>query len=87
MCILYSCTDNLGKYVCPKCEAPYCSLLCYKSSTHLECTEKFYKDCIEEELNIQDSDDACKKEMIDILKRVYGANDDETGKFLVLYFI
>lgn len=49
----------------------------------MECTEKFYKDCIEEELNIQDSDDASKKEMIDILKRVYGENDEESGKYLV----
>lgn len=47
----------------------------------MECTEKFYKDCIEEELNIQDSDDACKKEMIDILKRVYGANYEGSGKY------
>jgi hypothetical protein len=53
----------------------------------LECTEQFYKDCIEEELNVQDSDDACKKEMINILKRVYGTNDEDSGKYLVFYFI
>ncbi|VVC42257.1 Zinc finger, HIT-type [Cinara cedri] len=70
------CTENQSKYVCPKCTAPYCSLLCYKSSSHLECSEMFYKDCIEEELDIQGSDNASKKEMIDILKRVYGENEE-----------
>lgn len=42
----------------------------------MECTEKFYKECIEEELNIQDSNNVCKREMVDILKRVYGENDE-----------
>jgi len=70
------CTEIQSKYICPKCGAPYCSLACYKSSNHLECTEQFYKQCIEEELNIQDSDGVRKKEMIDILKRVYGENEE-----------
>jgi len=77
----FSCTENQSKYVCPKCEAPYCSLLCYKSSSHLECSENFYKGCIEDELDIQRLDDVSKREMIDILKRVYG-EDEESGKFL-----
>lgn len=51
----------------------------------MECTEVFYKGCIEEELDIQDSDDASKREMIDILKRVYGENE-ESGKYLILIF-
>lgn len=73
--------------MCPKCGAPYCSLLCYKSSSHLECSEVFYKDCIEEELDIQGSDDASKREMINILKRVYGENE-ESGKYsyFLLYY-
>lgn len=85
ICILWSCTGNQSKYVCPKCGAPYCSLTCYKSSIHLECTEQFYKECIQEELDVQDSDDVGKKEMIDILKRVYGENED-SGKYFILYW-
>lgn len=77
-----SCMEIQSKYICPKCGAPYCSLTCYKSTSHLECTEQFYKQCIEEELNVQDSDDICKKEMIDILKRVYGENE-ETGNYII----
>lgn len=78
-----SCVENQSRYVCPKCGAPYCSLICYKSTDHLECSERFYKECIEEELDIQDSDDVCKKEMINILKRVYGENE-ESGKYFIL---
>lgn len=81
--IWFSCTENQTKYICPKCGAPYCSLTCYKSSSHLECTEQFYKECIEEELNCQDENDNSKKEMIDILKRVYNGNE-ESGKFMIL---
>jgi len=86
VCVLLSCTENQSKYVCPKCGAPYCSLICYKSQIHLECSEQFYKECIEEELEVQDSDDVGKREMIDILKRVYGENDEESGNYFLLYW-
>lgn len=82
-----SCNENQSKYVCPKCGAPYCSLVCYKSSIHLECTEKFYKDCIEEELDVQHSDDASKREMIDILKRVYGENEESGERSYSVFFV
>lgn len=84
LCILLSCTENQSRYICPKCGAPYCSLTCYKSSIHLECTEQFYKECIAEELDVQSSDDVGKNEMIDILKRVYG-EDEDSGKSFLLY--
>ncbi|XP_050433857.1 zinc finger HIT domain-containing protein 2 isoform X2 [Adelges cooleyi] len=70
------CTESPSRYVCPKCGAPYCSLSCYKSNSHLECTEQFYKECIGDELSIQDPDQVGQKEMLDILKRVYGENED-----------
>uniref|UniRef100_A0A060TBS8 ARAD1D29810p n=1 Tax=Blastobotrys adeninivorans TaxID=409370 RepID=A0A060TBS8_BLAAD len=28
-------------YVCPKCELPYCSVSCYKSSKHVQCVDVF----------------------------------------------
>ncbi|XP_003741312.2 uncharacterized protein LOC100906299 [Galendromus occidentalis] len=37
-------------YVCPRCRAPYCSVACYKSSEHLQCSEMFYKKCAQEQL-------------------------------------
>ncbi|XP_076366918.1 zinc finger HIT domain-containing protein 2 isoform X3 [Tachypleus tridentatus] len=32
--------------MCPRCNAPYCSLTCYKSEQHLQCSESFYKDWV-----------------------------------------
>ena len=39
-----------SKYTCPKCLKNYCSVDCYKCVAHLECSEKFYKDCFLEGL-------------------------------------
>ncbi|KAJ8868966.1 hypothetical protein PR048_030507 [Dryococelus australis] len=38
------------KYVCPRCNAPYCSVLCYKSPIHSNCSEAFYRECVVEEI-------------------------------------
>lgn len=44
------CEDAISKYKCPKCQREYCSVECYKCQAHLECSEKFYKDCFMEGL-------------------------------------
>uniref|UniRef100_A0A915M8K4 HIT-type domain-containing protein n=1 Tax=Meloidogyne javanica TaxID=6303 RepID=A0A915M8K4_MELJA len=38
-------TDKLEKdlYKCPKCQKFYCSVRCYRSKKHLECSELFFK--------------------------------------------
>lgn len=28
-------------YICPKCELPYCSVTCYKSTRHMQCVDAF----------------------------------------------
>ena len=38
-------------YTCPKCNLNYCSVLCYQSQSHSQCSEQFYRQCVEEELN------------------------------------
>nr|XP_033333111.1 zinc finger HIT domain-containing protein 2 [Megalopta genalis] len=72
-------TDNLCKfcnsksriYTCPKCGMGYCNVDCYKSEGHLECSESFYKKCIEDELKSQEKDPEIRIKMIEILKRVH----------------
>lgn len=44
--------ESSSSYKCPKCLLNYCSLKCYRSPNHLECTEAFYKACIEEEMTL-----------------------------------
>ncbi|XP_011193294.1 uncharacterized protein LOC105219066 [Zeugodacus cucurbitae] len=62
------CQKVAFKYTCPKCNALYCSLSCYKTPEHLKCTEAFYKSCIQDELSSQDHSDV--KKMYDILKNI-----------------
>ncbi|KAM4017570.1 zinc finger HIT domain-containing protein 2 [Anomaloglossus baeobatrachus] len=40
------CLSAPGKYTCPRCNAPYCSLACYKGGRHSACSELFYKEAV-----------------------------------------
>ncbi|XP_063628447.1 zinc finger HIT domain-containing protein 2 [Cydia splendana] len=65
------CNENPSKYCCPRCEVLYCSLDCYRSEKHQECSENFYRNCVTEELASNHVDDESKRKMIDILKRMH----------------
>lgn len=65
------CYKKPKSYTCPRCGIDYCSLNCYKSEVHLECSESFYKQCVEEELKCSESDPETKQKMLDILKRLH----------------
>ncbi|KAK6017055.1 ribosomal protein L21 [Ostertagia ostertagi] len=43
-------TERREQYKCPRCNATYCSLRCYKCEKHSKCSEDFYKQCVKEEL-------------------------------------
>lgn len=38
-------------YICPKCQVKYCSLACYRDEKHQQCSEQFYRQCVESELS------------------------------------
>ncbi|KAK2579232.1 hypothetical protein KPH14_008201 [Odynerus spinipes] len=65
------CNKKPKSYTCPRCGIGYCNLDCYKSEVHLECSESFYKQCVEEELKSSESDPEARRKMIEILKRVH----------------
>nr|CAD7411573.1 unnamed protein product [Timema cristinae] len=44
------CHEKPKSYVCPRCDLSYCSLTCYRSQQHLQCSESFYQDSVKEEL-------------------------------------
>ncbi|XP_011501150.1 PREDICTED: zinc finger HIT domain-containing protein 2 [Ceratosolen solmsi marchali] len=44
---------------------------CYKSTAHLDCSEMFYKQCIEEELRAQQSDPKIRLKTLNILQKMY----------------
>jgi len=46
----FSCWKDVGKYTCPRCQLPYCSVKCYQDSEHQNCSEKFYEEEVVAEL-------------------------------------
>ncbi|XP_004929080.3 zinc finger HIT domain-containing protein 2 [Bombyx mori] len=70
------CEEQKSKYCCPKCGILYCSLGCYKSDKHLECSENFYRDWVNEELSSQNVDEESKRKMIEILKKMQNESND-----------
>ncbi|XP_069683761.1 zinc finger HIT domain-containing protein 2 isoform X2 [Periplaneta americana] len=66
-----------GKYVCPRCNILYCSLPCYQSEVHVNCSEAFYQDCVMEDLKSQDTDPVAERKMAEIFKRLQQTEDDD----------
>lgn len=79
---MFRCNRRTRLYTCPRCGVGYCSTECYKSDAHTDCSESFYKQCVEEELKSQENDPAARQKMIEILKRVHEADleDDALGE-------
>ncbi|KAI0333905.1 hypothetical protein GY45DRAFT_1319144 [Cubamyces sp. BRFM 1775] len=64
------CRRQFSRYTCPRCNIPYCSLVCYRSEKHGDCSESFYKK--EVELDVKSAPSANveeKRRMMDLLKR------------------
>ncbi|KAJ1896965.1 Zinc finger HIT domain-containing protein 2 [Kickxella alabastrina] len=72
------CDKPSAKYSCPKCGIPYCSLVCYRDKKHLECTECFYKEQVEETMHAQKSDDQTKQQMRELLQRFHEQQEQDT---------
>ncbi|XP_066464333.1 zinc finger HIT domain-containing protein 2 [Eleutherodactylus coqui] len=75
------CLSAAGKYTCPRCNAPYCSLPCYKGARHSACSELFYRDSVLQALREQDG--GGRREMEELLLRLReeqeGDINDEGG--------
>jgi len=64
------CRRQFMKYACPTCNLSYCSLMCYRSEAHSQCTEAFYKKSLEEQIRSEPSKTMEeKREMLNMLKR------------------
>lgn len=74
----FSCVKEYGKYTCPKCDIPYCSLSCYKKHGE-NCLETFYHENIVENLKSLKSTNEEKVEMLNILKRVKEAEETQVS--------
>ncbi|KAF9451436.1 hypothetical protein P691DRAFT_699277 [Macrolepiota fuliginosa MF-IS2] len=64
------CRRQFAKYTCPSCNVPYCSLTCFRSSPHSQCSETFYKDELKSDIATTPSRTTNeRKQMMDLLKR------------------
>ncbi|OEL32403.1 hypothetical protein BAE44_0006578 [Dichanthelium oligosanthes] len=64
------CQKQFAQYTCPRCNARYCSLPCYKGHS-VQCTESFMRENVMDELKQMQPEDESKKKMLDILKRLH----------------
>jgi len=65
------CKNTPKKYTCPRCNADYCSLICFQSTDHIECAESFYQKCVLENLSVSGNDDESKEKMMEVFKKLH----------------
>ena len=67
--------------MCPKCGQYYCSTACYNCEKHLNCSEAFYKKCVQDELRCERPTDDVRRRTLEIIKREYEqlAGQDDLG--------
>ncbi|KAJ7135483.1 hypothetical protein C8R43DRAFT_929429, partial [Mycena crocata] len=64
------CRRQFSKYTCPTCNVPYCSLTCFRSEAHSQCSETFYKKEVEFDIRAEPSKTAHERHrMLELLKR------------------
>nr|AAG13436.1 hypothetical protein [Oryza sativa Japonica Group] len=56
------CQKQFAQYTCPRCNARYCSLPCYKGHS-VQCTESFMRENVMDELKQMQPEDESKKKM------------------------
>ncbi|KAJ7248640.1 hypothetical protein B0H12DRAFT_1123553 [Mycena haematopus] len=64
------CRRQFSKYTCPTCNVPYCSLTCFRSEAHSQCSETFYKKEVESDIRAEPSKSHDERQrMLELLKR------------------
>lgn len=73
--VVCRCENALGKYTCPRCNVLYCSLTCYQTEKHVQCSENFYRECVMKDLSLKNDTDDSKAAMMEILQRMHESNE------------
>ncbi|KAL4065990.1 hypothetical protein J3A83DRAFT_4262045 [Scleroderma citrinum] len=67
------CRRQIARYTCPTCNAPYCSLTCFRSKSHAQCSESFYRKEIEAGIKSKSTSAAEERvHMLELLKSLEG---------------
>jgi hypothetical protein len=68
-----------GVYVCPRCNILYCSVPCYQSELHVNCSEAFYQESVMENMRCMATDPLEEKQMYEILHRLQGTEEHNSS--------
>ncbi|KAI0275368.1 hypothetical protein BC834DRAFT_921395 [Gloeopeniophorella convolvens] len=72
------CRRQFSRYTCPRCNMLYCSLSCFRSEAHSQCSEPFYRDQLASDIGSEPSASVTeRKAMMDLLKRFEEDNLDD----------
>ncbi|KAF9646230.1 hypothetical protein BDM02DRAFT_3100173 [Thelephora ganbajun] len=72
------CNRQFAKYACPQCNIPYCSLTCFRSERHNQCSEGFYRDQIQSDIRTVPSATAQEQlKMMELLQRFEESSAEE----------
>ncbi|KAM8939231.1 zinc finger HIT domain-containing protein 2 [Pelodytes ibericus] len=64
------CLSGPGRYTCPRCNAPYCSLACYRGPRHTACSEDFYRESVLQVLREEQAGPDGKRQMEEMLLKL-----------------
>ncbi|KAG4078199.1 hypothetical protein HA402_002251, partial [Bradysia odoriphaga] len=78
------CLKEPQKYCCPRCNIQYCSVDCYKSAKHSQCSESFYKDCVMQEMATQTANQSRQQQRSGTLDDIPGLSDDIKRMYAML---
>ncbi|XP_041099365.1 LOW QUALITY PROTEIN: zinc finger HIT domain-containing protein 2 [Polyodon spathula] len=73
------CLLDPARYTCPRCNAPYCSLACYRGNKHLHCSEDFYKTQVMQHLEQSRGAEEGRRRVEEILMRMKEQGEGEEG--------
>lgn len=73
------CLSAAGKYTCPRCNAPYCSLACYRGARHSACSELFYQESVLQVLREEDGDSRGRRQVEEMLLKLREEEEEEGG--------
>ncbi|CAO1419264.1 unnamed protein product [Diamesa tonsa] len=71
------CETSDFKYSCPRCSIKYCSLSCYQSQSHMQCTEEFYKEQVLKQLSERNGNDVDEKKVLEMLARIEKTEEED----------
>ncbi|KZP30636.1 hypothetical protein FIBSPDRAFT_814946 [Athelia psychrophila] len=77
------CRRQFSKYTCPTCNVGYCSLTCFRSEAHSQCSETFYRKEVESGIQAEPSKSTAEKmQMMELLKRLEKESAEEDPNML-----